>query len=284
MKCGLARRYLLAVVLAAISWSGCAARRPGEPIQPGFNLYSPEQDVEIGRQVAAQIRAQVDVVDNRELQLYVSSLGRRLSSPREAGGYPYNFTLINDRRINAFALPGGPVFVHSGLIQAAENESQLAGVLAHEIAHVALRHATHQASKATLVQIPAAIGGAVIGEATTLAQLAQLGLGFGFNSLLLKYSRDGEREADALGARLMSRAGYNPVEMARFFETLESRGGSRAPEFLSSHPNPGNRIRAVQAEVGTLSSRNYGADSGQFPRMKRLVAQLPPPRRSAQIK
>jgi predicted Zn-dependent protease len=184
--------------------------------------------------------------------------------------------------INAFALPGGPVFVHIGLMKVADNEAQLVGVLAHEISHVALRHATSEASKATLVQLHAAVAGQAIGQGSTIAQLGQLGLGVGVNSVLLKYSRDAEREADALGTRIMAQAGYNPLEMARFFEKLEAEGGARAPEFLSSHPNPGNRVSAVRAEVGTLPQRDYHVSTGQFPRMKQLAGQLPPPKQSAQ--
>jgi hypothetical protein len=258
---------------------GCSARQPGEPVKPGFNVYSPEQDVELGQQAAAEIRKQVDVVDDPQLQRYVSEIGQRLARQQQAGGYPYSFTLINDPSINAFALPGGPIFVHTGLIRAADNEAQVAGVLAHEIAHVALRHATNQASKATLIQLPAVLAGAAIGQDSTLGQLAQLGLGLGVNGVILKYSRDAENQADAFGARLMAEAGYNPIEMAQFFEKLEAEGGSRAPQFLSSHPNPGNRVKSVQAEIQALPQRQYTAGTGQFPEMKQRIAQLPPPRR-----
>jgi predicted Zn-dependent protease len=222
----------------------------------------------------------VDVVNNPELQQYIDRIGKRLASHPQAGGFPYEFTLINDDSINAFALPGGPIFVHTGLIEAAENEAQMAGVLAHEISHVALRHATNQASKAQLIQIPAVLAGAVIGTDTILAQLGQLGLGLGVNSLILRYSRDAETQSDALGARLMADAGYNPLEMARFFEKLEAEGGSSAPQFLSSRPNPGNRVKAVQAEIQTFPQKEYAAGNGDFRRAKTLVAGLPKPRPS----
>jgi Zn-dependent protease with chaperone function len=268
------RMFLVScLVLAA-----CAARRPGDPLQPGFNVYSKEQDVELGRQAAAEVVKQVDVVDNQELQNYVSSLGQRLAKQPEADGYPYQFTLINDDSINAFALPGGPIFVHSGLLEAADNEGQVAGVLAHEISHVALRHGTNQASKASMIQLPAVLAGAAIGQDSVIAQLGQLGLGLGVNSLILKYSRDAEREADALGARIMAGAGFNPIEMATFFEKLEAQGGARGPQFLASHPNPGDRVQNVQAELRTFPQREYTAGSGQLPRMKQLASNLPPPR------
>lgn len=264
--------------------AGCAARRPGDPLRPGFNVYSKDQDIELGRQAAAEVSKQVEVVDNRELQGYVSSIGQRLAQQPEAGGYPYQFTLINDDSINAFALPGGPVFVHSGLVEAADDEAQVAGVLAHEISHVALRHGTNQASKASIIQLPAVLAGAAIGQESVLGQLGQLGLGLGVNSLIMKYSRDAETEADALGARLMAQAGYNPVEMARFFEKLQAEGGSRGPQFLSSHPDPGNRVQNVEAELRTFPQREYTAGtSSQFPRMKDLAKSLPPPRNTGQM-
>jgi hypothetical protein len=278
------RRQVLALVLASFTfWNSCGGRQPGAPIRPGFNVYSKEQDIQLGREAAAQIAQQVDVVRNSELQQYVQRVGGRLASQPSAGGFPYTFTLINDKSINAFALPGGPIFIHTGLVAAAENEGQLAGVLAHEISHVVLRHATNQASKAQLIQIPAVLAGAAIGSDTILAQLGQLGLGLGVNSLLLRYSRDAETQSDALGAKIMAEAGYNPLEMARFFERLEAEEGSRAPQFLSSHPNPGNRVKAVQAEIQTFPQQNYTAGDGDFRRAKTLVAQLPPPREPAGV-
>jgi beta-barrel assembly-enhancing protease len=275
----LRRNGLSAIWVLILVLSGCATRRPGEPLKPGFNVFGKEQDVEIGQQAAAQVRSQVEIVNNRQLQEYVSRIGTKLASLPQAAGYPYSFTLINEDSINAFALPGGPVFIHSGLIEAADSEAQLAGVLAHEIGHVALRHATTQASKANLLQLPAALAAAVIGDRSSAAQLGQAGLGLGVNSVLLKYSRDAEREADAFGAQLMAASGHNPLEMARFFEKLEQEDGARAPEFLSDHPNPGNRVEAVKAESRTINPKSYNASSGEFQRAKQLIAQLPPPRK-----
>ncbi|MCW5966774.1 MAG: M48 family metalloprotease, partial [Bryobacterales bacterium] len=134
------RRCLTNALVAVLLFSGCATRQPGDPIRPGFNVYSKQQDVELGRQAAAEIRRQVPVVENSQLQNYVRAIGENLARQPEADDYPYSFTLINEPSINAFALPGGPIFVHTGLIAQADNEAQIAGVLAHEIAHVALRH------------------------------------------------------------------------------------------------------------------------------------------------
>ena len=270
-----------ALMVCSLVLSACAVRQPGDPISPGYNVYTPEQDVQIGKEASAEIRKQVEVVDNPQLQDYISDLGKKLSSPPEAKEYPYSFTLINDENINAFALPGGPIFVHSGLLQAADTEGQLVGVLAHEISHVALRHGTSQATKASMVQLPAVLAGAAIGQDSVLGQLGQIGLGLGVNSLMMRYSRGAERQSDLLGTRLMAESGYNPIEMARFFEKLQSKSGGSPGilRFLSSHPDPGNRAASVEEEIAALPARKHTADSGQFRRMKSLVARLPKPRK-----
>ena len=272
------RAFTLVLAAAAVG-TMVAARKPGSAVKPGFNLFSKQQDVQLGKESAAQIRQQVHIVENRELQDYIARIGRKLAAQPEADGqsFEYAFTLVTDKSINAFALPGGPAFVHTGLLSAADNEGQLAGVVGHEIAHVAMRHGTNQVSKANLLQLPAALASGVLGGGGGLiGQLAQLGIGLGANSILLKYSRDAESDADALGARIMSAAGYNPIEMARFFEKLEAEGGQRGPQFLSDHPNPGNRVKAVEQEIPFFPRRAYDAEhSAEFTRMKALVAKLP---------
>ena len=273
-------RYAVALIVL-LALTSCSSRQPGDPIRPGMNLYSPEQDVEIGKQAATEVRQQVDIVDDAELQGYINGLGQRLAKSSLAGSFPYSFTLINEPSINAFALPGGPIFVNSGLIDAAETEGQLAGVLAHEISHVALRHGTNQATKASVLQLPAVLAGVALGDQGALGQVATAGVGFGLNALILKYSRGAEKQADLLGARIMSEAGYNPIEMSDFFERLEAEGGQRAPAFLSSHPNPGHRSELVQEEIQALPPRDYGTATGRFASMKARVAQLPPPKKPA---
>jgi predicted Zn-dependent protease len=255
-----------------------AAQGP-RTLKPGWNLFSKEQDIQLGKEAAAEIEKQVTVVSDSELNRYLRRIGEKLAAAPEAGGFPYSFKLVSDNTINAFALPGGPTYIHSGLIAAAENEAQLAGVIAHEIAHVALRHGTNQASKANLIQLPAALAAAAAGgSGSMLGSLAQLGIGLGANSILLKYSRNAERDADLLGTRIMARAGYTAVEMARFFEKLEAGGGSRMPQFFSDHPNPGNRIRAVEAEIRYLPSGTYTTgNAAEFANAKSRVASLPPP-------
>jgi predicted Zn-dependent protease len=253
-------------------------RSPVEPPKPGFNLFSKEQDIQLGQAAAAQVKKRYQAVGNPWLQDYIGRIGIRLASQPEsrASGFRFDFSLLNSRDINAFALPGGPVFVFSQLVLFCDNETQLAGVLAHEISHVILRHGTNQLSKQNLLQLPAALAGAVIGD-STLGQLVEAGLGAGLNGLFLHYSRQDESQADNLGARIMAQAGYNPMEMARFFEKLEQKGGPGVPQFLSDHPSPGNRAAAVEAVVRTLPPRPYTSGSGKFPRAQQLVRELPPP-------
>lgn len=263
--------------LALVSLTAAAPRKPGAPIRPGFNLFSKQQDIQLGKETAAEVEKQYEVVKDRALQDYIGRVGRKLAAQPQAEDFPYSFTLLNDKSVNAFALPGGPAFVFTGLIKEADNEAQLAGVLAHEISHVALRHGTHQVTRANLIQLPALLANAALGGKSMLSQLGQVGVGFFANSLLLRYSRDAETQADLLGSRIMAGAGYNPMEMARFFEKLEAGGGARAPQFFSDHPNPGNRVKAIEAEMKGLPARSYSASNGDFNRIKVLAARLPAP-------
>lgn len=261
------------LVALALLLTPLGAQEKLKQFRPGFNLFSRDQDIQLGKEAAAQVERQMTVLKDPVLTEYINRLGQRLASQPQADHYPYTFKVVLEPSINAFALPGGPMFVHTGLIAAADNEAQLVGVLAHEMSHVALRHGTNQASKANLVQLPAMLAGAVMGG-SLLGQLAQAGIGLGANSVLLKFSRGAERDADLNGAQMMAAAGYNPLEMAHFFEKLESQGGSQAPQFLSDHPNPGNRVKYVEDEIRLMPQRDYNGDTGEFQRMKARVAGL----------
>jgi hypothetical protein len=265
-------------VLVAVC-TAFAARKPGDPLKPGFNLFSRQDDVKVGQENAKQVLQQYEVVKNPALQEYVQRLGQKLASQPEAkqSGFDFTFTVLNVDEINAFALPGGPMFLYTGLLKAVDNEAQLAGVMGHEMSHVILRHGTHEATKANGIQMAVGGLGALLGgNESTGAKLAQAGLGLTGNSLILKFSRDAESEADALGSHLMSECGYDPVQMAKFFEKLAAKG-QQGPQFLSDHPNPGNRETAIVAEMKTMPVRQYADGSAQFARMKKDVAALPPP-------
>lgn len=264
--------FLALVLLAAL-----AGAPKQKDIKPGFNLFSRDQDVQLGKEASREIEKQVTLVQNQpQLNGYIAELGAKLAKVSQAPDYPYTFKVVAEKGINAFALPGGPIYVHAETIAQSDNEAQLAGVMAHEISHVALRHSTHQVTKAYGVQIGLALAGSAVGSGSLMGQLTQLGLGLGANSLLLKYSRDAERDADLLGARTMAAAGYEPVEMARFFEKLEGQGG-RGPglQFLSDHPNPGNRVKYVQEEVKLMPRRSYTTGSQNFAQYRSLAAKIP---------
>src|SRR5262245_12075678 len=192
------------------------------------NNYTPEQDVALGREAAAEVRKQYPIIKDERITRYLTTLGDRLvaAAPAELRKpvYEYSFTPVNLKEINAFALPGGPMFVHRGMFTAAATEGEVVGVMAHELSHVLLRHGTANASKAQnpwlqLGQLAGQLGGAVVGG-TAGAAISQ-GADFGLGTLLLKYSRDYEKQADLLGAQIMARAGYDPRALAHMFETIE---------------------------------------------------------------
>lgn len=263
------RIRLRILALIACGLAAAWARRPGDPIKPGFNLYSKVTDIQIGQAAASQVRQRYRVVDDAFLQDYIKRCGERLAATSEArqSGFSFNFTTLNVPQVNAFALPGGPMFIFTGLLNATENEAQLMGVMAHEMSHVILRHGTHEASKAKLVNFSAVLTGAAAGNGSAAGQLARMGLGLGGNSLILKFSRDAETEADLLGSHLMSGAGYNPIEMARFFEKLAANG-NQGLQFFSDHPNPDNRERAIEEEIRGLPQHDYTAQVGDFARAR----------------
>ncbi|HUG81802.1 MAG TPA: M48 family metallopeptidase [Bryobacterales bacterium] len=242
-----------------------------QTVKPGWNLFSPEQDVQLGKEAAAEIEKEVTIVNDKELTEYVARIGKRLADASPAPEYPYTFKVVADPSVNAFALPGGPIYIHTGLITAADNEAQVAGVVAHEVGHVALRHSTSQASKAQIFQLPLVLAGGMLGKkGGMLGSLSQIGIGFGLNSVFMKYSRSAEKDADILGARMMADVGYDPVEMATFFQKLEAAGGGGGmPQFFSDHPNPGNRVNYVRDEIGYMPKKNYTTgNQGQFSSMK----------------
>ena len=270
------KRIFLALII--LTTPLLAARKPGSALKPGLlNAFSKQQDVQMGQEAAAQVRQQQVVLNNAFLKAYIDKVGMRIANTQEAkaSGFPFSFEVVADPTINAFALPGGPMFIQTGLLAAVDSEAELAGVIGHELSHVILRHGTHQASKATGLQMIAGLAGAAAGQGSMMGQLAQAGIGLGANSVLMKFSRDAETEADALGSHLMAESGYDPKEMALFFAKLSAEGGARGPQFFSDHPNPDNREKAIDDEVKTLPVRPYGFESGDFKKMKAELAKLP---------
>ena len=249
-------------------------------LKPGWNMFSPEQDVEVGQQVSRDAERQLPMLNDSRVDNYPTKLGQRLTAQAPGPEFPYTFKAVNDHAVNAFALPGGPVYINRGIIETADTEAQLAGVMAHEASHVALRHGTNQASKASAAQMPLAILGGMLGSDSTGAMLAQLGAGFAVNSVLLKYSRTAETQADVMGTQILHDAGYDPRAMAQFFEKIQALDSGGQPiAFFSSHPSPDHRTERVTEELANLggSQRGYNTDSREFNQIKRHIQSLPEP-------
>jgi hypothetical protein len=227
------------------------------------------------------------MLNDERVEQFVEDVGEILvgAIPAELNHseFRYTFDVVNQKEINAFALPGGPMFMHRGMIEAAKTEGEVAGVIAHEISHVALRHGTAQATKGQKFQIGAIAGqilGAIVGG--TAGSVISQGSQFGLGAYFLKYGREYERQADLLGAQIMARAGYEPREMANMFKTIEAKGGGGGPEWLSDHPNPGNRYDAIIKEAATLRV-DKRANTGQFQSVQARLHELSPALTAEQI-
>src|SRR5207302_10975285 len=211
---------------------------------------------------------------------YVQSIGRRLvdAIPPELQHpeFRYSFKVVNVREINAFALPGGPMFVNRGMIESANTEGEVAGVMAHELSHVVLRHGPAQASKAAKYEI-GAVAGAILGSVIggTWGNVISQGTQFGLGTAFLRFSREFEHDADIEGTHIMSGAGYDPRDMANMFRTIEKQGGSGGPQWLSDHPNPGNRSEYIAKEAQLLRVENSIHDTRDFAQAQANLKRLP---------
>ena len=252
------------------------------------NSFTPAQDVQLGQRAAADARRQLPMLNDGPTDAVVERIGRRLvgavPSRFRHSGFRYSFDVVNLREINAFALPGGPMFLNRGMLQAARTDDEVAGVMAHELAHVVLRHGTLQASKAQKFQFGALAGqvlGSIVGgkKGQIIAQGSQIGLGTYF----LKYGREYEREADVLGAQIMAGAGYDPRHMANMFRIIAQQGGGRGPEWLSSHPDPGNRYNTINREASMLRVAGAANTGPAFASVRSRLARMPPAPSSEQL-
>jgi hypothetical protein len=263
---------LLAVAILTMPLSALAQTK----ITPHNNKYKPADDVRLGRQAAAEAEQQFPLLNDSEVNAYVERVGQRLVAaiPPEFQHpeFRFYFKVINASDINAFALPGGPMYVNRGMIEAARNEGEMAGVMAHELSHVALRHGTAQATKAQKYAVGAAavgILGTILGG-PGLGEAAQGSVGVYF----LKFSREYETEADLLGARIMANAGYDPRDLANMFRTLEAQGGAGGG-FLSDHPSPKDRYARIQQEAQYLTVSERNIDSREFYAIKERLRGYP---------
>jgi Zn-dependent protease with chaperone function len=271
------KRTVMAAAVA--TWAVTAAAQT--QITPPPNKYSPADDVKLGQQAAQQVEQQLPIMHDEEVNSYLRSIGRRLVNaiPPELQHpeFKYSFTGVNVREINAFALPGGPMFINRGMIEKAHTEGEIAGVMAHELSHVALRHGTAQETKATpyeIGEIAGAIAGAIIGGRT--GSLIAQGTRFGIGTYFMKFSREYEKQADLLGTHIMARAGYDPRDMANVFKAIEQESGPGGPQWLSDHPNPGNRYEYINAEARSLHVANVTRDTGEFRGVQAHLHSLPP--------
>ncbi len=272
------RRQTAATVAALVASIAIVSAQT--KVTPPANKYSVQEDVKLGQEAANEARRQLPLLRDETVDSYIDRLGQRLVAAIPADqrhpGFEYTFDVVNVRDINAFALPGGPMFVNRGMIEAAKTEGEVAGVMAHEISHVALRHGTAQASKATpyqIGQIAGGILGAIVGG--TVGQVISQGTAFGLGTAFMKYGREYERQADIEGAQIMARAGYDPRDMASMFRTIEQQSGGSGPEWMSDHPNPGNRSAYITKEAEMIRVSNPVRDTAEFDRVKSRLRSMP---------
>jgi hypothetical protein len=250
-----AARVLVWAVVVSITVTPLATYAQ-TPITIHSNKFKPDDDVKLGQEAASEAEKKMQLVRDPELGGYLERVGQRLAAaiPTEFQHpeFRYSFKVVNAKEINAFALPGGPMYVNSGMIVNARSEDEMAGVMAHEISHVALRHGTAQVTKAQKYQMLSGImgmGGQILGGPIgSIAQMGSQGVGV----YLLKFSREYETEADLLGARIMANAGYDPRELANMFKMIESQGGSGGLAFFSDHPSPKDRVAKINQEAQAL--------------------------------
>ena len=262
------RRALLSVALAVLSTATLAA----------ITLISVQDEIAIGRQAQEEVRRQTPELGDAAVHAYVTKIGRQLASHARGNRYPYGFSIANYREINAFALPGGPVWVNRGAIEAAGTESQLAGVLAHEIAHIAERHSARQLSNVIVANLGLNLLGALLGN-NGGATAASIAARYVASGAFLKFSRDDERAADRVGAGIMARAGWDPHGMIELMETIrreERRDPSSVEVFFSNHPSPRDRV-ALLTRVVPLG-RTGRQDSDEFQGIRARLKRLPPAR------
>jgi beta-barrel assembly-enhancing protease len=279
------RKVAFSAVWAAVLTVTLAAQTP---VTAPKNKYNPADDVKLGQEAAQQVERQMPVMRDEEVNSYLNNIGRRLveNIPPEFQHpeFRYSFKGVNLREINAFALPGGPMYIHRGMLEKAHTEGEVAGVMAHELSHVALRHGTAQATKATPYEI-GTIAGAVIGAIVggTAGSVISQGTQFGLGTAFLRFSREYEKQADILGTHIMARAGYDPRDMANVFKTIEKESGSGGPQWMSDHPNPGNRYEYITREAQALRVQPGQRDTRGFQDVQAHLRTLPPAPSSEEV-
>jgi len=254
--------FCILLMITGLS-SGCAVSK--DDIR-GFNIISLQEEKQLGDKFVVEVEKQRKVVTDPQVQGYLNRLGNRLLTGVRVREFDFTFKAVRDDSVNAFAVPGGHVYVHTGLIKAAQNETELASVMAHEINHAVARHGTQQLTQqygyGLVIQL-------LLGQnPNLLAQLASTLFGQG---AFMAYSRSMENQADYLGVETMYRAGYDPRGMISFFkkiDTINQRNPGALEQFFSSHPMTGERLRNVQIEISKLPPKTFREDSSEFNRIK----------------
>ncbi|WP_428097483.1 beta-barrel assembly-enhancing protease [Candidatus Rariloculus sp.] len=260
---------IVACLCAALSWhSACVAQSRELPDfgSPADTILNRSKEAQLGRSVMLQLRSAGAIVEDPQLTEYIRILGSRLASQANNGDFDFNFFVIDDQRINAFAMPGGHIGVHTGLISASENESELAGVLAHEVSHVTQRHiarSIYDNQRMSIVSIATMLAAILIGAATDSTEATQ-GLLMGSQAAQLQrqinFTRSNEHEADRIGMGVLAAAGFDPNGMASFFEKLSIRYGAarqNVPQMLQTHPVTGSRIAEARGRARQLPQREH---------------------------
>ena len=269
MKTTWRTRGSVLAILTMTACSGCSTNPATGQRQ--ISLIGEGQEIQMGQQSDPEIVATMGLYDDAAVQKYVSDLGLRLAATSERPDLPWTFRVVDDPTVNAFAVPGGFIYVTRGLMSHLTSEAQLVGVLGHEIGHVTARHSVQDMSKSQLAQLGLGIGMILAPELQGLGQVASAGL----QVLFLKYSRDHENQADELGVRYMRRNGYEPTEMASVMSMLErssqlSPESGKVPEWLSSHPSPPNRV----AHIMEVAAASEAQSTGKLVRRDEYVKRL----------
>jgi Zn-dependent protease with chaperone function len=247
-----AARPVIALMIALSLAAGVAEAQT--KVNPGWNMFSPQQDVEIGQQSAVEAERQMPILNDSNVQNYINTIGQKLAANAGGPQFQYRFRVVNASDINAFALPGGYIYINRGIIENARNEGEIAGVVAHEIAHSSLRHGTHQATKAYAAQAGLQILGGLLGGkvGNNTAQILNAVGGVGLNALFLKFSRELETQADVRGAQILAASGYAPADMVSFFDQLAKVDTAKKTTWLSHHPAPPDRQARIRKEAQLL--------------------------------
>jgi predicted Zn-dependent protease len=269
--------FLAVCFLTALFFSATPSQAQRTRLVPSFDLFSSDQDVQMGHESSQEVENELPMCKDPQVDAYLNGLGHKLAALAPGAKYPYQFKCVNDGEVNAFALPGGYLYVNRGTIELVANEAQLAGVMGHEISHVALRHSTAQLTKDAGLELIFVLASGLFGNNSAGGMLAQLGLRGGMGLLALRFSRADESQADILGTQILYDSGYDPRAMAQFFEKLEADSKNHPIQFLSDHPNPDNRAERVMEEVKLLggTAGNYKTDSADFAKIKVEVHKLP---------